>query len=298
MLVKFKNKLERDGIKNTALALYDKFVPVRIPEYQTHFENFSGQVGIELGGPSQRFGATGYLDVYAAAGRIDNCNYTNENIWGVKYNSGQSFKFHPDKEPGRQYVCEAQDLSGIESGVYDFLLSSHCLEHIANPLKALYEWQRVLKPGGRLFLILPHRDCTFDKYRPITSLDHIISDYEHDVKEDDLTHLQEILELNLFQPDNIVKTKEEFEKIAHDNFQHRYLHHHVFDTCTAIQLVEYAGFAIEYAYALRPHDIVIIGRKPLNSDDAVDSLSSESLVKILNESPFKTDLTKAHTIRT
>ena len=72
---------------------------------------------------------------------------------------------------------------------------SHCIEHIANPLKAISEWKRILKDNGLILLIVPHKDKTFDHNRPITSLSHLIEDMKTDVQEDDSTHLPEILEL-------------------------------------------------------------------------------------------------------
>lgn len=37
----------------------------------------------------------------------------------------------------------------------DRVIATHVLEHVADPLDALHEWVRVLKPGGVLSLILP-----------------------------------------------------------------------------------------------------------------------------------------------
>ncbi len=48
-----------------------------------------------------------------------------------------------DKEPGIQYVRDATDLHGIPDEKYDFVVASHALEHIANPLRAVSEWTRV-----------------------------------------------------------------------------------------------------------------------------------------------------------
>jgi SAM-dependent methyltransferase len=56
----------------------------------------------------------------------------------------------------------------------DYVLSSHVLEHFFDPLGALLEWWRVIRPGGFLFMIVPHRDRTFDKDRPRTSLRELI----------------------------------------------------------------------------------------------------------------------------
>lgn len=45
----------------------------------------------------------------------------------------------------------------FKSNSVDEILASHVLEHLENPFKILAEWHRILKPGGRLELIVPHR---------------------------------------------------------------------------------------------------------------------------------------------
>jgi len=56
----------------------------------------------------------------------------------------------------------------------DFVVSSHVIEHFTNPLAALREWMRVVKPGGYIFTICPHKERTFDKDRPRTTLQELI----------------------------------------------------------------------------------------------------------------------------
>lgn len=53
---------------------------------------------------------------------------------------------------------DAQQLSSIASNSYDFVHSSHCLEHLENPEVALSNWLRVLKPGGHLIVVVPDED--------------------------------------------------------------------------------------------------------------------------------------------
>lgn len=48
------------------------------------------------------------------------------------------------------------DAMGLPQGPFDFIFSSHCLEHLPNPIAALEHWKTRLRPGGVLFLYLPH----------------------------------------------------------------------------------------------------------------------------------------------
>jgi len=50
----------------------------------------------------------------------------------------------------------------------DFVVCCHVLEHLKNPIKALGEFMRTLRPGGRVALAIPDKTCTFDKDRPLT----------------------------------------------------------------------------------------------------------------------------------
>src|SRR5690606_29260652 len=47
------------------------------------------------------------------------------------------------------------------AGLWDYVFSSHCLEHLVNPIAALEHWKSKLKPGGVLFLYLPHPDMRY-----------------------------------------------------------------------------------------------------------------------------------------
>jgi len=68
-----------------------------------------------------------------------------------------------DREHG-----DAQYLHGMEDASFDFVYSSHTLEHMVNPGIALRNWWRVLKPGGYLILYIPHRDL-YEKKKTLPS---------------------------------------------------------------------------------------------------------------------------------
>lgn len=53
---------------------------------------------------------------------------------------------------------DAETLRGVKNVSFDFVYSSHTLEHMLDPVIALRNWWRVLKPGGYLILYIPHRD--------------------------------------------------------------------------------------------------------------------------------------------
>lgn len=53
---------------------------------------------------------------------------------------------------------DAQMLADVADESFDFVHSSHCLEHMRDPHEALYNWFRVLKPGGHLVCMVPDED--------------------------------------------------------------------------------------------------------------------------------------------
>ena len=71
----------------------------------------------------------------------------------------------------------------------DFIIASHVVEHLPNPLGALAEFFRALKPGGVLYLGLPDKNFTFDRDRQCTPLQHLIDDRERGVTTVEEHHL-------------------------------------------------------------------------------------------------------------
>ena len=250
-------------------------------------EMVSGAIGLEIGGPSPIFARAGLLPLYHIAGRIDNCNFAGRTVWEGAITEGDSFTFDARKPPGRQFIVEGADLRMIQSGIYDFVLSSHMLEHTANPLRALAEWARVLKPRGGLVLVVPHRDGTFDHRRPVTTMQHLMQDFERGVGEDDLTHLEEVLQLHDVSRDPGARGIN-FRDRARRNAELRTIHHHVFDTSLVVGLVSTAGFEVEAVELLRPYHIVVLCRKPLDATGA-PPFSGDALRAVLRGSPFRTD---------
>lgn len=68
-------------------------------------------------------------------------------------------------------IKDGANLDMIASKSVDFVINSHVIEHILRPDKALLEWSRVARKY--IFLIIPHKERTFDKDRPETEPEEI-----------------------------------------------------------------------------------------------------------------------------
>jgi SAM-dependent methyltransferase len=53
---------------------------------------------------------------------------------------------------------DAELMETSADNVFDFVHSSHCLEHMRDVKNALANWIRILKPGGHLICIIPDED--------------------------------------------------------------------------------------------------------------------------------------------
>jgi predicted SAM-dependent methyltransferase len=76
----------------------------------------------------------------------------------------------------------------------DFVVCSHVLEHLADPIGFLADIHRVLRPGGHAIVVLPDRRYTFDSTRQATSFDHLVADYKAGVTEVADDHIADYLE--------------------------------------------------------------------------------------------------------
>ncbi len=220
--------------------------------YATVRAYLEGKSGLEFGGPSSIFSANHLIPIYDIVRCIDGCNFAQETIW----TTGQDhLRF--GSRLGRQFVAEAGDVSEIADHSYDFVTASHVLEHVANPLQALQEWKRILKPSGTILVVLPHKADTFDWRRPYTTFDHVKADFESSVSEADLTHLQEILELHDLGLDPPAGSPEEFRARCLQNQSNRAMHHHVFSPELLIEMFSFLNMRVLNVAVERPYHIIV-----------------------------------------
>jgi SAM-dependent methyltransferase len=74
-------------------------------------------------------------------------------------------------------IGNAHDLTAFTNDSLDFVIANHLIEHLEDPIRALTEFHRVLRPDGVLYMALPDARLTFDKDRELTSLDHLLTEY-------------------------------------------------------------------------------------------------------------------------
>lgn len=101
------------------------------------------------------------------------------------------FKFEEIKTCGIAMpvdVVAPGDNIPLPDGSQDFIVSSHVLEHFPDPIKALLEWDRLLKPGGIIFAIVPHKERTMDNHHPRTPLKHLVDDFVNAAEGDFIGH--------------------------------------------------------------------------------------------------------------
>ena len=262
-LLTIPRKLRKNGVRGSARKIQRMLIPYRSREMSKYLHQFENAKGIEMGGPTRwAFGARGSIPIYPVIGSLDNVNppvdIVYDNTHAIRIDAGPTFRFSDRKSPGMQYAAEAAELPMIGSGAYDVLLSSHMIEHTTNPIKVLLEWARIVRSGGLFLIIAPDKERNFDHYRPTTTLQHMIDDFEASRGEDDQTHLNESVEMNDYSMMSF--DKETFRSGATRNLETRYLHHHIFTLTSLRQLLEYMKLDIVEMVAEPPYHLIALAR--------------------------------------
>ncbi len=157
------------------------------------------------------------------------------------------------------YVTDATDLFFAPDETLDFVCSSHVLEHIANPLRAIGEWKRVVRDRGIIYAGVPDKRYTFDHARDRTPLSHLVDDFNGDVDQTDETHVVEFLERCDYEMADGPGEDELLEKVR--NNPKSQIHHHVWVVNDVAEVFEHMGLPVIYGPVLHHGTIHIIGRK-------------------------------------
>jgi SAM-dependent methyltransferase len=133
--------------------------PVVFPEHRLAHELLDGLRGLEIGAAAYNpFG----LDTRNVATREGHEFYIEEQrALGV--------------EPAPIDIWASGDAIPVPDRSEDFVISSHVVEHMPNLVRAFLEWDRIVRDGGYVYMIVPLKGALpQDAGRELTSLDHFI----------------------------------------------------------------------------------------------------------------------------
>ncbi|MFO5493152.1 MAG: methyltransferase domain-containing protein [Cuspidothrix sp.] len=99
-------------------------------------------------------------------------------------------------------IDDGENLNSISDSSVDFVIANHMIEHCQNPIGTIQQHLRVLKSGGILYMAIPDMRYTFDRDRPVTSLEHLISDYTEGPEWSKRSHFEEWTRLVNKVPEN------------------------------------------------------------------------------------------------
>ena len=153
-------------------------------------------------------------------------------------------------------IDDGERLEKIQDERFDFVISSHFLEHCKNPILALKNAFRVLKKKGILLLAVPDKRRTFDSSRPITTLEHFWQDYEKGGDQSENEHIEEFARVFSTQEEKI---RSEIKRLQDTQYS---IHYHTWTSESFeafLKLAEFLQFEIvdrsedatEFTYVLR-----------------------------------------------
>lgn len=99
---------------------------------------------------------------------------------------GQAYASLDNKGPN--LVMDCTSLALFADGMFDYIFSSHFLEHVHEPEKVLADWWKKIKVGGVLILYLPHK-----AYYPNVGQPGANPDHKHDFVPDDIVRMMKKL---------------------------------------------------------------------------------------------------------
>jgi len=151
------NTPAQDYFQRADFARYVKFL--------TEWISLEGSTGLEIGPldkplvPRSRYEVC-YVDTFPVDVLIEKC------------------RPNPNRDETRvvplDYVTGGRKLSEVVDRKFDYVVASHVLEHVPDFFGWLRDLAKILNEGGCLFAVVPDREFTFDRLRPLTSLGELM----------------------------------------------------------------------------------------------------------------------------
>lgn len=130
------------------------------------------------------------------------------------------------------YVCRTDSYNDVVSETFDVLIANHVLEHVDHAVRWLRMARTLIRDGGILFIVLPDKKNSFDRFRPDTPLSHLL--FEHLAPAQDVSsihHFETVLYYDRIYigEENDPATRLDVEKLSKGiASSHPGIHRHVF----------------------------------------------------------------------
>lgn len=259
-MINFLHRLKVKGLGEMSLSILDRIYTRQCSVFNG--DDYLNKTALEIGDATPWFCKNSIFPVYNKLASLDRVLKTSATPW-CKFAAQHNNAFLKDNPPPSRhgnFITCATILTDVPKHFYDVVLSSHVLEHICNPLKALKSWHSVLKPGGKLVLLVPRRTMMNDHARPQTTFVHLLSDLYNDTEESDETHIEEfcrLYDMRMFTGKNRPSDNDIIE-MATRNHETAIAHIHTWDACLTLMAVRYSGFKVDSWCHHPPFHIVVV----------------------------------------
>lgn len=159
-------------------------------------------------------------------------------------------------------VSDGETLSSIPDASQDFVIGNHFLEHCEDPIGTLKNFLRVVRPNGVVYFAVPDKRFTFDRDRPLTTLEHLIADHQHGPTASRRGHYEEYAEFvhDRHTPDDIRAMADHLIDIGYS------IHFHVWTQREVLELLAWLArtesFDVELVLKNEGEVIAILRKHP------------------------------------
>jgi SAM-dependent methyltransferase len=143
-------------------------------------------------------------------------------------------------------IDDGEKLLTLANNTYDFVIANHMIEHCQNPIGAIQNFLRVLKVGGILYMGVPNKHYTFDRDRPLTTLDHLVKDYQEGPEWSKHYHYQEYVRLVDKMPEGQVADR--MKLLLNMDYS---IHFHVWQPDTFLELLSYCQEKLNFGFTVK-----------------------------------------------
>ena len=167
-------------------------------------------------------------------------------------------------------IDDGETLATVPDNTQDFVIANHFIEHTRNPILAIRNAIRVLKPGGVLFMAMPDKRYTFDVNREVTAREHLLRDYHEGPDWSEEGHYYDFVS-KTDKSEGCTSDEDIHRVIQHLKETNFSIHYHVWDHHAMLGLLLMLSTELQFPFeidlALAPQDggnesIYILRKKP------------------------------------